>query len=91
MGIPVRIMRPYDFHLFGPLNKNLAYKLFATDADVKQAATSWLRTLDNNLLSSGMPVLAVQWIKCLDVSGDRMEVWCVPSATHEGMYTSKFE
>jgi hypothetical protein len=36
-----------DFKLFEPLKKNLAGKRFATDAQVKQAVTSWLQILDN--------------------------------------------
>ena len=43
---------PSDFHVFGPLKKNLA-----TDAKVKQAVTSWLHTLDTNLFSAGIQVL----------------------------------
>jgi hypothetical protein len=35
-----------DFHLFGPLEKHLSGKRFATDADVKQAVISWLHVLD---------------------------------------------
>jgi hypothetical protein len=34
---------------YGPINKHLAGKQFATDTDVKQAVTSWLQTLDNDL------------------------------------------
>jgi hypothetical protein len=37
-----------DFHLFGPRKKRLAGKRFTKDADVKQAATSWLQTLDTH-------------------------------------------
>ena len=42
---PIRSMLSSDFNLFGPLKKHLAGKRFATDADVKQAVTSWLSTL----------------------------------------------
>jgi hypothetical protein len=38
---------PSDFHLFGPLKKQLAGKQFAKDADIKQAVT-WLQTLDTD-------------------------------------------
>ena len=41
-------IRSNDIHIFGPLKKRLADKRFATDADVKQAVTSWLHTLDSN-------------------------------------------
>jgi len=37
-------MRPSDIRLFEHLNKHLAGKQFATEADVKQAVTSCLQT-----------------------------------------------
>ena len=58
------------------LKNHLARKRFATDTDVKQAVTSWLQTYDNDFFYSGIP----RWGKCLNVSGDYAEVWCVPSA-----------
>jgi hypothetical protein len=36
-----------DLHLLGSLGKHLVCKLFAADADVKQAVT-WLQTLDTS-------------------------------------------
>jgi hypothetical protein len=36
-----------DFQLLEPPKKHLAGKLFATDAHVKQAVTSWFQILDN--------------------------------------------
>ena len=44
---------------------------------MKQAVTSWLQALDTDLFYAGVP----RWDKCLSVSGDCLEVWCVPSAT----------
>jgi len=38
---------------YGPINKHLAGKQFATDTDVKQAVTSWLQALDNDLHFTG--------------------------------------
>jgi hypothetical protein len=35
---------PNDFHLFGPLNKYMADKIFARDADMKQTVTPRLDT-----------------------------------------------
>jgi hypothetical protein len=46
-------LTPTDFHLFGPLKMRLAGALFAAATDVKQAATSWLQTLDIGLLNAG--------------------------------------
>jgi hypothetical protein len=37
---------PSDFHLFGPLNIYATNKQFATDANMKQAVTSCVQTLD---------------------------------------------
>jgi hypothetical protein len=35
-----------DVHFFGPLKKHLALSRFSTDANMKQAITSWLQALD---------------------------------------------
>ena len=61
----------------------LAGRRFATDADVKRAAPSWLQTLDADFIYAEIQALATQWEKCLNIDGDHVEVWCVPSATHE--------
>jgi hypothetical protein len=51
-------LAPSNFHAFwGPLKKNLAGRLFETEADVKQAVTSWLQTLDNDFFCAGVQVL----------------------------------
>jgi hypothetical protein len=62
--------------------KNLAGKELATDADTKQAANSRLQTLDTHSFHAGMLALVPRWDKCLNVSDDYVEVWCVPCATH---------
>jgi len=49
------------------------WQVIAIDADVKQVATSWLQTLNN---------IGTIWGRCQDGSGDCIEVWCVPSASH---------
>jgi hypothetical protein len=50
-------LTPNDFYLFGPLTKYLAGKVFATDADMKQAVTSWLQKLDKDFFMLGyMPL-----------------------------------
>jgi hypothetical protein len=43
--------------------KHLAGKAYATDADVKQAVTSWLRKLDTNFFSAGIQAFVPQWDK----------------------------
>jgi hypothetical protein len=41
-----------NFDLFEPLKKQLAVKRFAKDADVKQAVTSWLHTLEHCVVTN---------------------------------------
>jgi len=40
---------PSDFHLFGPFKKPFSGKTFAADANMKQAVTSWLQTVDTDM------------------------------------------
>ena len=53
------------------------WQVMAIDADLKQIITSWLQTLNNSVFT-----LVPLWGKCRDGSGDYVEVWCVPSASH---------
>ena len=54
---------PSDFSFFGPLKMHLAGKWFAPNADVRQAVTSWLETLD---VRQGCNLLARDtWHCCL--------------------------
>jgi hypothetical protein len=57
-----------NFHIFGPLKKHLAGKQSATDTNMKQAVTSWLQTLDNDLCYAGIQVLMPLCDKCLKVN-----------------------
>jgi hypothetical protein len=41
-------------HLFGPINKHIYGKRFATDADVKEAVTSWLQAFDPDFFYVGI-------------------------------------
>jgi hypothetical protein len=65
---------PGNFILFEPRKKKLASKRFATDADVKQAAASWLKALETTFLYGGKHVLLQMWDKYLYVSGDHVDV-----------------
>jgi hypothetical protein len=49
-----------DFHPCGFLKEQLPGKPFATNTDMKQAITSWLQTLDINLLHQKIKVLVKQ-------------------------------
>ena len=67
---------------FGPLKTQLAAKLFVTDANLKQAVTSWQKILDTNFFYVEISVLMPRWDKFLNVNGYYVEVCCVPSAPH---------
>jgi hypothetical protein len=71
-----------DFNHFEHPKKQLVAKRFVTNADVKQAVTSWLQTPDADLLCTWIQTMMPLWYKSLNVSGDYVGVWCVPSATH---------
>jgi hypothetical protein len=49
-----------------------------TDADKKQIITSWLLKVDNNFVCAKTQFL----VPFLNVSGDYVEVWCVPCAAY---------
>lgn len=66
----------------GPLKTQLAAKLFATDANLNQAVTSWLKILDTNFFYVGIHALMPRWEKFLNVNGYYVEVCCVLSAPH---------
>ena len=66
-----------SLYFFGTRRKHLAGKHFATDADVKQAVTYWLPTLDTDFLHTGIQVLMSWWDKCINFRGDYVEV-CLP-------------
>jgi hypothetical protein len=60
-------MRASNFHLFVSLEKHLAVKLFVTDANMKQAVTSWLQTSDISFFScwdTSFGVMVGQIFKC---------------------------
>jgi len=63
-----------------PLCSPLKGKRFATDADVKQAVTSWLRTIQSAVSYAVLETLMSQWDASLNVTGDNV-LWSVPSAT----------
>jgi hypothetical protein len=87
---PIRSMLPSDFNLFGPLKKHLAGMRFATDADVKQAITSWLSTLNTYFSYAGIQALVPRWDRRLNVDGEYAEVWCISYATC-AINTSKWQ
>ena len=57
------------------------WPVIATDADVKQVTTSWLQKLDNRALPWNISLGTIVG-KCQDGSGEYIDVWYVPSASH---------
>jgi hypothetical protein len=80
-GWEVPILQPL-ISVSGPHEKHLAGKRFVTDADVKQVVSSWLQTLNADLFYAGIQTMVSRWDICLEVSGDDVDAWCVPFATH---------
>jgi hypothetical protein len=50
-----------DFYLLGSIEKYLAVKRFAADADVKQALTSWLEAFHADFLNAEMHAWVQSW------------------------------
>ena len=46
-----------DFNHFEPPKKQLVASRFVTNADVKQAVTTWLQTLDTDFLCAGIQAM----------------------------------
>jgi hypothetical protein len=70
------------FRLFAPLKKYLVGKQFAVYDDRKLAVTSQIQTRDTDFFYSTIQASVPWGYKYLNVSGDCVEVWCVPPATH---------
>jgi len=69
---------PSDFKFLILPTKPLIGKQFATDADVKQAVTSWLQIYENDFFYNGTQVLVPpQWDNCLNVNGTVIHVQCI--------------
>jgi hypothetical protein len=67
-------LAPSGLHLFGPFKKYVAGRRFATDADMTEAVTSWLQTLDTDFFCVRIQFLVSQWDRYFNVSGDYVEV-----------------
>jgi hypothetical protein len=52
-----------------------------------EQAVIWYQTLDINCFSVRIQVFGAKFDKCLIISGDYMEVWCVSSATIWHVYS----
>lgn len=66
-------LSPSDFHLFGPMKKQLAGKRYNTDNQVKETISSWLNNLGGNFFRAGFNALVYRWNECLDKFGEYVE------------------
>ncbi|GBL94528.1 hypothetical protein AVEN_235620-1 [Araneus ventricosus] len=69
---------PSDFHLFGPLKKNLAGRQFRKNAEVQEAVVKLLRDLDPDLFYVGFDRLVYRRYKCFSNHGSYVEKGYVP-------------
>jgi hypothetical protein len=76
-----RDVAPKDSRLFGPIKTHLPGERFAKDAGVKQTVLSLQPTTDDEVSCPLIQVLVSRWQRSLSVNDDKMEVWCVPSAS----------
>lgn len=83
-------LKPNDLYLFALFRKHLANEWFVTDTDMTEVFISWLQTLETNFFHPGIHSLVLCWDKCLNVSGDCVEVLCSKYYTNT-MYLSKSE
>jgi hypothetical protein len=65
---------PENFQLFGHLKNHLSGNRLSTDADVKQAVSYWLQTIDTDFFHAGILSMVSWWKKCLSVNGKYVEV-----------------
>jgi hypothetical protein len=67
-------LAPSDLYLFRPIKKHLDGKGFATDADVQQAVSSRLLTLDTDFFYAGIKELVSRLEQCFNVTNDYVEL-----------------
>lgn len=66
-------LTPSDLHLSEAHKKHLASKQFAADANMKQAVTSWIQTVDTDFFVAVTQAFTVVG-QMLSVNGDYIEV-----------------
>jgi hypothetical protein len=62
-----------DFHLFGPLKKQLGGKRFADDEEVETEVRKLLRQQSEDFYAAGLDALVKRWDKCENVGGGYVE------------------
>ncbi|GFS19423.1 histone-lysine N-methyltransferase SETMAR [Elysia marginata] len=59
-------LAPSDYHLFGPLKRELAGKSFDDDEELVDHVRKWLQNLDGSFFREGIYSMVRRWQKCVD-------------------------
>ena len=78
-------LAPSDYHLLGPLKRELAGKRFDDDEELVDHVRKWLQNLDGSFFREGIYSMVRRWQKCVDRLGCYVEKWM----TSQGMNTCK--
>ncbi|GFS00607.1 histone-lysine N-methyltransferase SETMAR [Elysia marginata] len=66
-------LAPSDYHLFGPLKRELAGKRFDDDEERVDHVRKWLQNLDGSFFREGIYSMVRRWQKCIDRLGCYVE------------------
>ena len=66
-------LAPSDYHLFGPLKRELAGKRFDDDEELVDHVRKWLQNLDGSFFREGIYSMVWRWQKCVDRLGCYVE------------------
>ncbi|GFS21875.1 histone-lysine N-methyltransferase SETMAR [Elysia marginata] len=66
-------LAPSDYHLFGPLKRELAGKRFDDDEELLDHVRKWLQNLEGSFFREGMYSMVRRWQKCVDRLGCYVE------------------
>ena len=66
-------LAPSDYHLFGPLKRELSGKRFTTDSELKDAVLQFFSQRDEDFYRGGIMALVDRWDKCLNKFGSYVE------------------
>lgn len=66
-------LAPCDYHLFGSLKQDLGGQRFATDNEVQEAVSKWLKQIGRNFYERGIEKLVTRYEKCLEKLGGYVE------------------
>ena len=66
-------LAPSDYHLFGPLKRELSGKRFTTNSELKDAVLQFFSQRDEDFYRGGIMALVDRWDKCLNKFGSYVE------------------